>query len=266
MTDNDQRRQDADRTSTAAAFVEIVEALVTNFDVIDVLTGVAERSVELLNASAAGILLADASGSLTVAAASSEQVGVLELFQIQNRQGPCFDCFTTGVAVMNAWLDMASPWPDFARESVAAGYPSVYAVPLRLQNNILGCLNLFMTESVVLTPSDIALAQALADVATIVIIQDQATRDAALREGTLQHALTSRLAIEQAKGMMAERLNIDMDTAFSRLRAYARHTNQRLSDVATTVASGTISIATINKSARPPTPPAAAAATRRTLD
>lgn len=252
MIDDVQQRHDDDRLSTAAAFVEIVEALVTDFDVIDVLTGVAQRSVELLNASASGILLADPSGSLRVTAASSEQIGVLELFQIQHRQGPCFDCFTTGLAVMNASLDVASPWPEFARESVAAGYPSVYAVPLRLQNTTLGCLNLFMTESVVLSPSDIGLAQALADVATIVIIQDQATRDAAVREGSLQHALTSRLGIEQAKGMMAERLNIDMDTAFSRLRAYARHTNQRLSDVAGAVSSGSISVAAINKTAPPP--------------
>lgn len=267
MSDNVQQQQDHDRISTAEAFVEIVKALVNELDVIEVLTGVAQRSVELLNASASGILLADDTGSATVTAASSEQAGVLELFQIQNRQGPCFDCLTTGVAVMHAALDVTSPWPEFARESVAAGYPSVYAVPLRLHNNTLGCLNLFMTESVVLTPSDIALAQALADVATIVIIQDQATRHAAVREGTLQHALTSRLVIEQAKGMMAERRNIDMDVAFSQLRAYARHTNQRLSEVAAGVSSGSISIATIDKAARQRNPRAnAPAAVRRVRD
>jgi len=243
--------------STAAAFVEIVEALVNDFDVIDVLTGLATRSVELLHASAAGILLAAPDGRLRVTAASSEQVELLELFQIQNEQGPCLDCFTTGAVVMHVALDQGSPWPEFAAESVAAGFPSVFAVPLRLKSTTLGCLNLFMAESVVLTRGDVALAQALADVATIAIIQDQATRDAAVREGTLQNALTSRIMIEQAKGMIAERLNIDMDTAFSRLRGYARHTNRRLSEVAAGVATGVLTIAAVNSLVRPPSPPTA---------
>ncbi|MCU1393073.1 MAG: transcriptional regulator [Ilumatobacteraceae bacterium] len=252
---NDAQRRDDHTTSTAAAFVEIVAALVDDFDVIDVLTGLATRSIELLNASAAGILLADPAGNLIVTAASTDQIGLLELFQIQNEQGPCLDCFTTGAQVMHPSLDRGSPWPEFARESVAAGFPSVYAVPLRLKNTVIGCLNLFMTEAVVLSRGDIALAQALADVATIAIIQDQATRDAAIRESSLQNALTSRVVIEQAKGMIAERLNVDMDTAFGRLRAYARHTNQRLSDVAMSVANGTTTIAAINTAARPPAPP-----------
>ena len=241
--------------ATAAAFVEIVQALVDDFDVIDVLTGLTTRSVELLHASAAGILLADPAGNLRVTASSSEQVGLLELFQIQNERGPSLDCFTTGAVVMHAALDQPSPWPEFAAESVAAGFPSVFAVPMRLKTNTLGCLNLFMTEAVELTRSDIALAQALADVATIAIIQDQATRDAALREGTLQNALTSRVVIEQAKGMIGERLDVDMDTAFSRLRTYARHTNGRLSDVAAAVAAGTLTVAAVNAATLPPPPP-----------
>jgi transcriptional regulator with GAF, ATPase, and Fis domain len=254
MTDDAQQRHDEQRIATATAFVEIVEALVNDFDVIEVLTGVAIRSVELLNASAAGILLADPSGNLIVTAASSEQIETLELFQIQNQQGPCLDCYTTGEPVMHADLDQPSPWPEFAVASVAAGFPSVYATPLRLNDTTLGCLNLFMAESVVLTMSDIVLARALADVATIAILQDQATRDAVAREGSLQSALTSRIAIEQAKGMIAERSSIDMDLAFSRLRAYARQTNQRLSAVAADVASGTITVAVINKAMRPQSP------------
>ena len=246
---------EAHTMSTATAFVEIVEALIDDFDVIDVLTGLATRSVELLHASEAGILLADPSGQLIVTAASSEQVGLLELFQIQNQQGPCLDCYTSGVTVMHAALDQASPWPEFAAECVRAGFPSVFAVPLRLKSSTIGCLNLFMSESVVLTRADIVLAQALADVATIVIIQDQTSRDAAVREGSLQNALTSRIAIEQAKGMIAERFNLDMNTAFGRLRTYARQTNRRLSDVAAAVASGDLTISAVNGATRPPPPP-----------
>ncbi len=257
MTDNSHDHEDH-TIAAAAAFVEIVEALVDDFDVIDVLTGLATRSVELLHASAAGILLAEPAGNLFVAAASSERIGLLELFQIQNEQGPCLDCYTSGAIVMHAMLDQASPWPGFAAESVAAGFPSVFAVPLRLKNTTLGCLNLFMTESVVLTRSDIALAQALAHVATIAIVADHASRDAAVREGTLQNALTSRIAIEQAKGMIAERLSVDMDTAFSRLRAHARNTNRRLSDVAAAVATGSLSVAEVNGSVRSPASPSRA--------
>ncbi len=131
----------------------------------------------------------------------------------------------------------------------------MFAVPLRLKSSTIGCLNLFMSESVVLSRSDIVLAHALADVATIVIIQDQTARDAAQREGSLQNALTSRIAIEQAKGMIAERFSVDMNTAFGRLRTYARRTNQRLSDVAAAVASGDLTISAVNGATIPPPPP-----------
>jgi GAF domain-containing protein len=240
---------------TAITFVEIVDRLVDDFDVIDVLTVLTSRSVELLEAAAAGILLADEHGHLRVIGASTEQVQLLELFQIQNDEGPCLDSFHTGRIVSNANLGEPSPWPKFAAESLLAGYPSVCAVPLRLKDLILGCLNLFMSEPVRLSDAEIALAQALADVASIAIVQDQATRQAAIREGHLQHALISRIAIEQAKGMMAERGNFDMDEAFVRLRTYARNNNRGLTEVAEALVAGTLNIEVISQSRRPPTAP-----------
>jgi len=213
------------------------------------------RSVELLGAAAAGILLADTDGQLRVMAASSEQIELLELFQVQNDEGPCLDCYHTGTVVV-ANLDAASPWPQFAAESVRAGFPSVCAVPLRLKDLILGCLNLFMSEPVALSEADVALAQALAHVASIAIVQDTVTREAAIREGQLQHALNSRIAIEQAKGMIAERGNVDMDTAFSRMRAFARNSNRGLTEVAEALVAGTLKIDSLNRERRPPPPPA----------
>ena len=236
MSDNSDR---PDRqTLTANTFVELIDTLVDDFDVIDVLTMLASRCVELLDAAAAGILLADASGHLRVMAASTEQIALLELFQVQNEQGPCMESFHTGRVIADANLTTGSPWPLFAAESLAAGYPSVCAVPLRLRDVILGCLNLFMTDPVALTAGDIELAQALADVASIAIIQDQAARDAAIREERLQHALNSRIAIEQAKGMLAEHGNVDMDEAFTRLRRFARNHNRGLTEVAESVVAG----------------------------
>jgi GAF domain-containing protein len=227
---------------TAQTFVEIVDTLVGDFDVIEVLTLLTTRCVELLNAAAAGILLADGDGHLRVMGASNEEVELLELFQIQNDEGPCLDSFQTGQVVTNPDLHAGSPWPKFAVESVQRGFPSVCAVPLRLKDVTLGCLNLFMSEPVLLPDTDVALAQALADVASIAIVQDQATREAAIREGQLQHALNSRIAIEQAKGMIAEGAGLDMNQAFNRLRTYARDNNRGLTDVAETLVAGSISV------------------------
>ncbi len=236
----------ANRESKASAtFVALVDSLVEDFDVIDLLTVLSARCVELLDAAAAGILLADANGSLRVMAASTEQIELLELFQVQNQQGPCLDCYHTGTVVVAAQLDEASPWPEFAKSSVAAGYSSVCAVPLRLRATVLGCLNLFMSHPGALSQADIDLAQALADVASIAIVQAQASRDAAEREGQLQNALNSRVIIEQAKGMLAEHADIDMDGAFTRLRSYSRRNNRRLTDIALELVAGTLPVNTV---------------------
>ena len=240
------------QTLTATTFVEIVDTLVGDFDVIDVLTSLTSRCVELLDAAAAGILLADSDGHLCVVGASNEQIQLLELFQVQNDEGPCLDCYRTGRVVLHSDLDTVSPWPLFSAECTAAGYASVCAIPLRLAAHTLGCLNLFMSEPGGLTDTDIALAQALADVASIAIVQDQAMRDATIREGHLQHALTSRIAIEQAKGMIAEHHQVDMDQAFVALRTYARNNNRRLTEVAEAVVGGLTDIRAVSAPKPPP--------------
>ena len=239
---SDSHHSDEHQALTASTFVTLIDTLVEEFDVIDVLTLLASRSVELLGAAAAGILLADGSGQLRVMAASSEQIVLLELFQIQNEQGPCMDSYRTGQVVVQADLRTDTSWPQFAAESVAAGYPSVCAVPLRLRAKVLGCLNLFMSDPAPLTDAEVHLAQSLADVASIAIVQDQAARDAAIREGRLQHALTSRIAIEQAKGMLAEHAGVDMDAAFALLRTFARNHNLGLTEVAESLVSGTLAV------------------------
>ena len=255
MTEDEQHLRDMDRQAlTAVTFVEIVDTLVDSFDVIEVLTVLAARCVELLDVTATGILLADVAGQLRVMAASSEQIELLELFQIQNEQGPCLDCFTTGEVVVCSNLSQGSPWPQFASESIRAGFPSVCAVPLRLRDEVLGCLNLFIARPTALSTADIALAQALADVASIAIIQDNATRQAAIREGQLRHALDSRIAIERAKGMVAGRHDVDMDVAFSRLRAFARNNNRGLTEVAEALVAGSRSIDSVGRGARPTRP------------
>jgi GAF domain-containing protein len=188
-------------------------------------------------------------------AASTEGIELLELFQLQNDEGPCLESFRNGLLVADADLSPEGRWPRFAVESVRSGFPSVCAVPMRFKDRVIGCLNLFMSDRRALPPADIALAQALADVASIAVVQDQATRLAAIREGHLQHALISRVAIEQAKGMVAEYAHVDMDQAFARLRSHARNNNLGLTLVAQRIVDGSLAIGAVAGTRRPPPPP-----------
>jgi anti-anti-sigma factor len=233
------------QTLTSASFVEIIDTLVNDFDIIDVLTHLTARCVELIHVAAAGILLADENGHLRVVGASSEQIQLLELFQLQNEQGPCLDCYNTGAAVAAPDLTTASAWPQFAAESIRAGYPSVYAIPLRLNGVTLGCLNLFMSDPGAIMRTDIAIAQALADLASIAIVQSHANSQNESR-GHLHLALDSRIAIEQAKGMIAEHHAVDAHDAFEMLRSHARDHHRGLTATANELVVGIISVDDLN--------------------
>ncbi len=236
----------ARETQIVSTFLELADTLVGDFDIIDSLTILAGRCVEILDTAATGILLADADGLLHLIAASSEQARLIELFQLQNDEGPCMEAFATGAPVINTDLHAANErWPRFAPYAVDAGFGSVYAIPLRLRGNIIGALNLFRAEPDILAEGDIALAQALADLATITILQDAAAIEATRRDEQLQHALDSRVVIEQAKGMLAEHAHVDMATAFDRIRARARNTNTKLTELATDIVNGRVDIATL---------------------
>ncbi len=214
-------------------FVGLADTMVADFDVIDFLHMLTDRSVALLAASAAGVVLADPRGELRVAAASSEAAGLIELFQIQNDQGPCLDCFRTGQPVTAADLTSADQrWPRFAAAAVQAGFRTVEALPMRLRDQVVGALNLFRATPGPFAVADLRIGQALADVATIGLLQAQSLRRTEILAEQLQGALNSRVIIEQAKGKLAERLTIDMEDAFRMLRDYARNSNQHLTDVA----------------------------------
>lgn len=217
----------------AEAFVELADTLVADFDVVDFLHVLTHRSVELLDVQAAGIILADQRGRLRVMASSSERARLLELFEVETDEGPCLECFRTGHAVTDTGLDdPGSRWPRLGNHARAVGFRSVHALPMRLRDDVIGALNLFSVGSHPLTASDAGMGQALADVATIGLLQQRAIQDRQILAEQLQGALNSRVVIEQAKGVLAERLGIDVHEAFDALRAYARHHNVRLSDLA----------------------------------
>lgn len=222
-------------------FVELADTLVDEFDAVDFLHTLTERSIELLSADAAGVILSDQHGQLHVVASTSNRAQDLELFELQSAEGPCLDCFDTGLIVANIDLTEASArWPQFSTESIRAGYKSVHAIPLRLRNNVIGAMNLFCLNQSTLSADDLALGQALADIATIGLLQERAVRESEFLAEQLQAALNSRVLIEQAKGVLLARADIDVDEAFLLMRNHSRRNNKPLRDVATAVIEGTL--------------------------
>ena len=217
----------------AEVFVEVADTLVDEFDLVEFLHMVTRHATSLIDVAAAGLLLADQDGHLQVMAASDEKAKLLELFQLQAQEGPCLDSFRTGSPVLRPDLaDAMSVWPHFAARAVAEGYRSVYAFPLRLRSEVLGALNLFGTHATAIAPADIQIVQAIADVATIGLLQERAIRRGEILTEQLQAALNSRIVIEQAKGAIAQHRGVTVDEAFELLRVYARSHSRRLGDVA----------------------------------
>ena len=227
----------------AETFVELTDTMVADFDMIDFLHVLTSRSVELLDVSAAGLLLADPRGELRVVAASSEAARLLELFQIQDDQGPCLDCFRSGEPVEADLTTAAHRWPRFAAAAQDAGFAAVQALPMRLREQVIGALNLFRATPGAFSAEDVQIGQALADVATISLLHERGMRHSDTLNEQLQTALNSRVVIEQAKGKLAERLGLDMDQAFSLLRDFARSRNLRLSELASAVVDGSETLA-----------------------
>ena len=220
-------------------FVELADSLVDRFDIVDLLTLLAERSVEIFDVDAAGLLMSDTRGELRLMAATSEAIELVELMQLQADQGPCLDCFRGGAPVLVADLgSSAERWPRFAPEALSAGFTAVHALPLRLRGKVLGALNLFRTTPGGLDPADATAAQALADVATVALLQHRAVSEAQTLAEQLQDALNSRVAIEQAKGVLAAQADLGMDEAFLQLRTYARAHQRLLTQVAEDVVAG----------------------------
>jgi transcriptional regulator with GAF, ATPase, and Fis domain len=228
-----------DNRQLAEAFVELADTLVADFDVVDFLHQMTARCAEVLGVSAAGVLLTDQRGALKVVAASTERTRLLELLQLQSDQGPCTDCFHTGRRVVVADLSAeAGRWPRVAAEARQLGIASVHALPMRLRGDVIGTLSLFGSRPGALDAETLRLAQALADVATIGILQARSISHGEALAEQLQTALDSRILIEQAKGVIAERRRLDMDESFALLRGAARSGNRRLSELARAVVDG----------------------------
>lgn len=239
MREDSVRRADA----LAEAFVALADTLVDDYDVIELLHRLTTYCVRLLPIDAAGILLSDQRGELRVVASSTEEVRIVQQFAVESGDAPGMDCFHNSREVAVADLrDDGQRWPEFAERAEKSGFRAVTAVPLRLRAQTVGALSIFRAEPGLLTAEDTKIGQGLADMATISILHERALSQRTVLVDQLQFALTSRVIIEQAKGVLAERCQVDMGEAFTLLRKHARNNNLRLADVAKGVVAGTVEL------------------------
>ncbi len=227
----------------ADTFVELTNTLVDEFDLLDFLHTLIERTVALVDADAGGIMLADQRGRLAVMAASTQATRLVELVELQHEEGPCLDAFRTGQAVSQVdTAAMHAAWPSFTPRLAEAGFASAQAIPLRLRSEVIGALNVFRVAPQRLSEEELKLARALTDVATVGIIQQRVISARDLLAQQLQEALDSRILIEQAKGVLAERSGIDVDEAFVLMRSHARRSGAQLRQVVQAVLAGTLTL------------------------
>lgn len=223
------------------AFVQLADTLVDDYDVVELMHTLGERCVELLQVDAAGILLRDTRHRLVPVASTSDEADLSELFAVQNSEGPCLDCIRTGERIANVDIDEARRrWPKFVAYIAEYGFVTTHAFPLRLRSEVLGAVNLFCRERVTLSDEDITVAQGLADIATIGLLQQRVVRQHEVLSEQLQSALNSRIVIEQAKGALAERAGIDVGQAFEVMRTFSRREGRVLRETAEAVIDGTL--------------------------
>jgi GAF domain-containing protein len=217
----------------AQRFVALADTLVDDFDVVELLDRLVTDCVDLIDVSAAGILLQNNNRVLEVVASSDEASRLMEVFQLESHSGPCVEAVRTGqpVTITNR-AELARRWPAFASAVGEVGYSAVYALPLRLRRDTIGALNIFLTSPEPLSEDDVRLAQAFADVATIGILQQRTVTRASLLAEQLQLALNTRISVEQAKGVLAEYGGVEMGVAFEALRTFARARRTKLGTVA----------------------------------
>lgn len=245
------QEQDSREVRLSAAFVKLADTLIADYDMVDLLDTLVTECTALLDVNAGGLMIADARGELQLVASTSEQADFVEVNQLNAGAGPCLDCFATGVAVSVANIDETDgKWPAFRAAAAAQGFKSMHATPMRLRGQIIGTMNLFSVRAEQISDHDITVAQALADVATIGILQERSIRDSSILTEQLERALNSRILIEQAKGVMAAASSMDMDEAFSTLRNFSRNNNMSLRSVAEGLVKRTLPVSTIMQDTR----------------
>jgi len=214
-------------------FATLADTLVDDYDVVDLLQSLVDACRDLLNMTAAGILLADRDGELELVASTSEASRLVEVMQLSADDGPCIECYQTGTAIsVPSIAEAADEWPAFSQSALEQGFASAEAIPLRLRESTIGTLNLLHSEEGPADEADMVAARAFADVATIGILHERSLRESEVLSEQLQLALNSRVVIEQAKGVVSFTDGVPVDEAFDLIRSYARRHQLPLRDVA----------------------------------
>jgi GAF domain-containing protein len=225
------------------AFVTLADTLTTEYDIVDLLDLLVRECTEILDVEAGGLMLADSEGNLQLVASTSEQAELVELMQLNAGAGPCLDCFARGEPVSISDISQSGDrWPGFRDAASEHGFRSVYAAPMKLRGDVIGTMNLLSISVGELNDRDIAVAQALTDVATIGIMQERMIRESGLISEQLQRALDSRILIEQAKGVLSQTGQMDMEEAFTTMRNFARKNQLTLHVVADGITSRTLDV------------------------
>ena len=227
-----------DQREVVATLVELADTLVSDYELLDYLDVLLERSGAVLGATAGGVMLTDRDGELQVLASTDERARLMELFELQRQEGPCVDAHHRGEPVIEHDLAASSRWSHFTPVALASGYRAAFAFPMRLRGAQIGALNLFRSEPGSVEAETLGAAQAFADMAAIGILQERAARQAQELAGQLQAALNSRIVLEQAKGVVAERTGSEMGQAYQLLRWHARNHNHTLRAVAAAIVAG----------------------------
>jgi len=226
----------------ATTFVRLADTLVVGFDMVDLLQSLVETSADLLDRSAAGLVLSDGNAQLEPVASTSEEIARIEMLAVRSGEGPSIACVNSGAAVSIDDLSEDMHWPAYSSYAQSLGYGSVHTVPLRLRTTVIGALSVYGENKGPLASADAAIAQSLADIATISILQERALRESGIAVEQLQHALNSRVIIEQAKGVVAYVRSVGMDDAFTLMREYARSNNVPLREVALRIVERSLTI------------------------
>lgn len=241
----------------AAALLEAADTLTDGFDPAAHLRLVSGRCAELLAARAVGIMLVGAGGE-TLALGGGDRLAHV-LLEAQRDGGPCPESHRTGRPVPPASLhgpEVAARWPEFTPCALRHGIGTTFAVPLRRGDSLLGALNVFDVnhQSPGGSSASVGTAQAFADATALGLHNHRAHDGFRTLSGQLQHALTSRVRIEQAKGILAERRRTGVDEAFDVLRGYARRNRLPLDAVARSVVEQTLSDAELDAPGAPRPP------------
>jgi len=226
----------------ATTFVRLADTLVVGFDMVDLLQSLVETSADLLDRSAAGLVLSDGNAQLEPVASTSEEIARIELLAVRSGEGPSIACVASGSAVSIENLGEDMHWPAYSSYAQSLGFASVHTVPLRLRTTVIGALSVYGDHIGPLASADAAVAQSLADIATISILQERALRESGIAVEQLQHALNSRVIIEQAKGVVAYVRGVGMDDAFNLMRRYSRSNNVPLREVAARIVERSLTI------------------------